>query len=385
MTVSLGRAELVAQARRIGAEVAAPAAADVDAQARFPAETMLALREARLLGALVPLELGGSAATLSEAGEAIFAIGQHCTSSAMVLAMHDLQVACLVRHGPTDAIRSYLAEVASRQLLLASATSEQGVGGQMRSSICAVERLEGRFRLEKQASVISYGAYADGVLATARRTPDSPPSDQVLVLCTPPGLLLEQASEWDTLGMRGTCSPGFLLRAEGDLSRILPHPFGDIATETMQPVSHILWGYVWLGLASGALGRARKYVQAEARRQVGVTPPSAVRLAEAMVIYQQMDAFVRAAASRYDATSDGMAESGLGTSLAYNSLKVGASALVVDVVTRCLSICGIAGYREDSPYSLGRHLRDAYGAALMVNNDRILADNAQLLLVYKED
>ena len=35
--------------------------------------------------------------------------------------------------------------------------------------------------LEKQAPVISYGEYADGVLATARRDPDSPPNDQVLV------------------------------------------------------------------------------------------------------------------------------------------------------------------------------------------------------------
>jgi acyl-CoA dehydrogenase len=33
---------------------------------------------------------------------------------------------------------------------------------------------------------------------------------------------------------------------------------------------------------------------------------------------------------------------------------------------------------------MGRLLRDAHGAALMVNNDRILGDNAQLLLIYKE-
>jgi acyl-CoA dehydrogenase len=46
-------------------------------------------------------------------------------------------------------------------------------------------------------------------------------------------------------------------------------------------------------------------------------------------------------------------------------------------------ICGIAGYREDSPYFLGRHLRDAHGAALMLNNDRILGVTAQMLLVHR--
>jgi len=44
----------------------------------------------------------------------------------------------------------------------------------------------------------------------------------------------------------------------------------------------------------------------------------------------------------------------------------------------------MAGYRQDSPYSLGRLVRDAHGAAVMVNNDRILANNAQMLLVHKE-
>jgi len=47
-------------------------------------------------------------------------------------------------------------------------------------------------------------------------------------------------------------------------------------------------------------------------------------------------------------------------------------------------ICGIQGYREDSEYSLGRILRDAHGAAVMVNNDRIAGNTAQLALVQRE-
>ncbi|HLX87953.1 MAG TPA: acyl-CoA dehydrogenase family protein, partial [Acidimicrobiales bacterium] len=70
--------------------------------------------------------------------------------------------------------------------------------------------------------------------------------------------------------------------------------------------------------------------------------------------------------------------------IAMNSLKVSASTRVVDIVGRAMVICGMAGYREDSEYSLGRILRDAHGAAVMVNNDRILANNAQMLLVHKD-
>jgi acyl-CoA dehydrogenase len=67
-----------------------------------------------------------------------------------------------------------------------------------------------------------------------------------------------------------------------------------------------------------------------------------------------------------------------------NSVKISASTLVVDLVSRALMICGMAGYREDSPFTLGRQLRDTYGAALMVNNDRVLGNSAQLLLASKE-
>ena len=54
------------------------------------------------------------------------------------------------------------------------------------------------------------------------------------------------------------------------------------------------------------------------------------------------------------------------------------------VVQAALSICGIAGFRNVGEYSMGRHLRDAHSAALMVHNDRILEHNASLLCVMKD-
>jgi acyl-CoA dehydrogenase len=77
--------------------------------------------------------------------------------------------------------------------------------------------------------------------------------------------------------------------------------------------------------------------------------------------------------------------SSIGFALRMNNLKVSASQLVVEIVSAALQIVGITGYRLDSKYTLGRHLRDAYGAALMVNNDRILGANASMLLVLKDD
>jgi acyl-CoA dehydrogenase len=379
--------DLPRRAARIGVEIAGPAAADVDRSARFPSEALEALRSESLLSVLVPTELGGLGCRVGDVADIVFELGKHCASTAMVYAMHQIQVASLVRHGRSVFFRDYLTDVVGRQLLLASATTEIGVGGDVRSSVCTVERDEaGGIRLEKMAPVISYGAYADGILATARRSPESPPNDQVLVLCRAPGLTLEPISGWDTLGFRGTCSLGYRLVAQGEADLILDDPYGDISSQTMLPVSHILWSSVWLGLATAATDKARHFVRTEARKKPGVTPPSALRLAELIVQLQRMEELVRGTAQRYDQMSDDTdALAGMGFAVAMNSLKVSTSTLVVDIVNRAMTICGMAGYREDSPHSLGRILRDAHGAAVMVNNDRINSNTAQMLLIYKDE
>lgn len=364
--------------------VAGPAAADVDERGRFPSETVAALRSDGLLAALVPLEFGGGGATLAEVSQGLVALGRRCASSAMVVAMHHIQVASIVRHGRNELLTGYLEELAIHQYLLASATTEVGTGGDVRSSICVLEVTDGHFRVEKQAPVISYADDADGVLVTARRTAYSPESDQVLVLCRPPGLELEQVGEWNALGFRGTCSTGFVLRATGDVRSVLDDPYSDISSRTMLPTAHLLWASVWLGIASDAVELARKYVQGEARRKPGTTPTASLRLAEVTVVHQQFIDMLQSSLSRYEAAgTDPDRLSSIGFGVGMNALKVSASTLVVDIVRECMLICGLASYRLDTPYSLGRHLRDAMGAALMVNNDRIMSNNAQMLLVLR--
>lgn len=368
----------------IAEQVAAPAAQSVDEESRFPTEAIGALRDAGMLAALIPVEDGGLGWSLEDVARSVTELAKGCSSAAMVYAMHQIQVACLVRHGDNPALRDFTRRVAAEGLLLASATTEVGIGGNVRNSSCAVETDGSRFTLTKQAPVISYGAHADAILATARRTPNSPPNDQVLVLCRRENFTLEPKSGWDALGFRGTCSLGFVLSVSGDREDVLPVPYGDISSQTMLPVSHILWSSLWFGIASAASDKARRFVQAAAHKNPDVTPPSALRLAELTTVLQQFQDLVIAARDRYTAISDDQSQTtSIGFAINMNSLKVSASTLVVDVVQRAMLICGMAGYANKSPFTLGRLLRDAYGAQLMVNNDRINANNAQLLLVSR--
>lgn len=376
---------ILSSARRIGSDVAAPAAEDVDTKSRFPQEAIDAMRDAGLLRALIPTKMGGLGCTLTEVAASVTELGRHCSSAAMVYAMHQIQVACLVRHARSPQLLDFIKVVADQGLLLASATTEVGIGGDVRSSTCAVMGQNGQFELTKQAPVISYGQYADAILATARRDPESPPNDQVLVVCRRENLELEQKSSWDALGFRGTCSLGFILRATGPRTDIVDDSYGDISSQTMLPVSHILWSSLWLGIATAASDKARKFVQAAARKTPGIVPPNALRLAELTNVLNQLHDTVIGARARYAEVADDQDQTtSIGFAVSMNALKVSASTLVVDIVQRALLICGMAGYANHSPFTLGRLLRDSYGAQLMVNNDRINANNAQLLLVARE-
>ena len=369
------------------AAIAAQHADAVDTDRRFPREAIAAMKQGRLLGAMLPVELGGESASLADIAEICSLVGQQCASAGMVYAMHQIQISSLVLHAQTsDWHRTFLRRVADEQLLLASATSEIGVGGDLRTSLCAVERDGDAYRLEKNASVISYGQDADAILATARREPDAPSSDQVLIVVMKEHCTLERTTHWDTMGMRGTCSEGFKLKAAGPASHILPKPFAEIAAHSMLATSHLLWAALWYGIALSAVHKAQAFVRAEARKKPGDKPTGAIRVAEAASQLQMMKSMARDGLHRFEqAQSDADELTSVGFSVAMNNVKVATSQIAIEIVNKAMIVCGIAGFRNDTPYSLGRQFRDILSAQVMINNDRIFGNTSSMLLVHRLD
>ena len=380
----------LAALKAIAADVASVHAADVDANSRFPHETIAALKQAKLLSAPVPKELGGPGYGMRELAALCSGLSQACGSSGMVLAMHYIQVACIARHAMgSPYFRGYLQELVENQYVLASMTSENGTFGETRSSICAVIREGGRFRLDKDATTGSYCEHADGILVTCRRTPETANSDQVLVLVRKGDYKLTQTTSWDTLGMRGTCSPGFKLESQGSEDQIVPGSFADSSAQTMVPYSHILWASLWWGIAADAVGRAAEFVRMGARKNPGTVPPTATRLAEVSAQLQAVRNNWLALAIEFDdlmMRPDGSQDLlSIGWALKMNNLKINASENAPQLVHKALQITGILGYKNDSKFSLGRHYRDTLSAALMISNDRIAAKSASMLLVFKDN
>lgn len=392
MTVAVDRDQaFLDDIATVADDVAAVHASSVDREARFPAEAIDALRDRQALSAALPTELGGGGVSFAAIARGCFELGRRCGSTAMVFAMHQIKVNTIARHAEDSGwLAEYLQAVCAEQRLVASVTTELGTGGDLGRSIAALTpSADGTTcTFEKQAPVISYGAYADDIFVTLRRSPESEPNDQVVAIARAGQFTLEQTGNWDPLGMRGTCSPGFVVRAEVLPEQTLPSAFPRIMAESMLPITHILWSHLWLGIATDAFDRARAFVRAAAKGSSGdAPPPAAVRLSHLMSELSLLRAEVGSGLAEFVEISEEPGRERLLTmasTLRFNNLKIAASEQAPRVCQGAMGVCGIMGFKNDSPYSIGRHLRDTMSASLMIANERIHQTNASLLLIAKD-
>jgi acyl-CoA dehydrogenase len=372
---AVGAENLLDRARKAAAVACAHAAA-VDRDSRFPAEAIAALRAERLLGIAVPHELGGEGASVADVVDVCYTLGRACASTAMIYAMHQTKVACLTRHGRASAwYQLLLRRLASEQMLFASSTTEGHAGGDVRNSAAPIVRNGSRIDLERQATVISYGNAADAIVTTARRAADAASSDQVLVTFLKADYTLEPINAWDAFGMRGTCSEGFKLVAAGSAEQILPVAYDKIHAQTMMPAAHLFWSAAWAGIATAAADRARAFVRNAAQRSGGNLPPAAAHLTRANATLRTLRSLIASAVARFEAAAgDPAVLETIDFQTGMNLHKVNASELAVAAVMGAMQTCGLAGYRNDGEFSIGRHLRDILSSPIMISNDRILAN-----------
>ena len=156
----------------------------------------------------------------------------------------------------------------------------------------------------------------------------------------------------------------------------------------LQLLLRLLWASLWWGIAADAVGKAANFVRGQARQTPGTVPPTATRLAEVSMQLESMKQNWQSAAQAFDAIATSAAGQeellSIRWALRLNNLKISCSEAAPQIVHRALQIVGILGYKNDSPFSLGRQYRDSLSASLMISNDRIAAKSASMLLVFKD-
>lgn len=196
-----------AEARELGVTFAARAA-EHDAADAFVKQNCEDLRARGFLAAGVPVELGGSGASLAELCAMLGELARHCGSTALALSMHTHLVAVSAwrwRHegAPTDGL---LRRVAAERLALVSSGGSDWLPGSG-----TAERVDGGYRITAR-KVFSSGSPGGQLLVTSAVLADDKAGPTVLHFAVPlsaAGVRIEDT--WHTLGMRGTGSHDVVL------------------------------------------------------------------------------------------------------------------------------------------------------------------------------
>lgn len=189
-------------AHALAPEFAARAARH-DEDDSFVAENYLALKEAGLVEAGVPRELGGGGAEIAELCEMLRVIARACGSTGLAFSMHTHQVAIPAwrwRHQKVAAVEGLLRRVAAERIILLSSGGSDWIGGSGKA-----EKVDGGYRITAR-KVFTSGAEAGDLLMTGAVC-DVDGTPTVVHFGVPMKAdAVSIVQTWRTLGMRGTGS-----------------------------------------------------------------------------------------------------------------------------------------------------------------------------------
>ena len=180
----------------------AAAAAGHDAENRFVEPGYQLLKQHGFFGALVPESLGGLGASLAELCDALRRLAHACPATALAASMHSHLVAAVVwRHQHGAGGEPLLRRIAANQLVLVSTGANDGF-----ESSGTLEPAPGGYTLRAKKAFCS-GSPAGDLLVTSAVFEQAGEAPQVFHFAVPFSAKgVKVASEWDTLGMRGTGS-----------------------------------------------------------------------------------------------------------------------------------------------------------------------------------
>ncbi len=215
--MSLNTEELMVQCHELK-EKFAVRAPKYDAEASFPVENYADLREAGMMGLMVPESHGGMGANFYQYTRAAGIFAQGCASTAVSFNMHNIVIGALAEadlsgvEGRFGQIMKDFQDWAFNEAMagkvFGAALTEPNVGFHPGSLSTTYKKVDGGFILNGKKSFVSMSGYADYYVVAA--VPEVQPGGEVPVvswLVLPkddPGIEIE--SMWNTMGMRGTVS-----------------------------------------------------------------------------------------------------------------------------------------------------------------------------------
>lgn len=348
------------------AEVVAPAAADVDADGRYPRAAFDALGRTGLLGLISSAEVGGLGLSHRAAALAVEKVAQGCTSTAMVLCMHYCATAVIEAFGSLEVRRA----IAAGKHVSTLAFSETGSRSHFWAPVGTAAAVDGAIRLDGKKSMITSAGEADSYVWSSRPAAAEGASTLWLVPADAAGLTV--VGKFEGLGLRGNASSPITADnvRVADSARLGADGGGfDIMMGTVVPYFNLMTAAVSLGNMEAALGKAIAHVSATRFEHLGQSiadlPTVRAYLGRARI---KVDMVRTLLLDTLDAVEQGRPD----TMLRLLEVKAAAAETGTEVTDLAMRVCGGAAFRKS--HGVERHFRDARAATVMAPTADVLYD-----------
>jgi alkylation response protein AidB-like acyl-CoA dehydrogenase len=355
--------DYVAKASRIAAEVALPNAADVDALARFPSESMKSLADAGFYGLCVPKEIGGKGEDMRTFAGVVEELAGACGSTAMVYVMH-VAAAQAIATSPTLVDRdSILREIANGQHLTTLAFSETGSRSQFWAPISKLEENGAGYLTSASKSWVTAAGHADSYVSTAQKPGATSPLESTVYFIRSSAGGVRITAGFNGLGLRGNDSaPVSLEKVAVAHDHLVSSP-----GEGPKVILEVVLPWFAVGSAAMANGLCRSAVRRTAEHLVATDfahndsklrdlPNLRARLAE-------MSVRTESSRSLLGHTLDHIEDPSEATPLFVLQCRLAALQAAVDVTDLAMKTCGGAAFSRH--LAIERIFRDARAGWVM--------------------
>lgn len=348
------------------ADVIAPAAAEVDATARFPRAGITALAAAGLLGLISAPEVGGAGQRLRAATQVVEQVAAACGSTAMILCMHYAATAVIEAHGP----RAIRQAIAAGRHLSTLAFSEAGSRSMFWAPTSTATPAGDSVQLDARKSWVTAAGEADSYVWSSKPLAGAGASTLWLVPASAAGLHIP--APFNGLGLRGNSSSP--ITAEG---AVVPHsamlgPDGggfEIMMGVVLPHFQLMNAAGSLGTMEAATAKTAAHAGATSFENLGSAladlPTIRAYIARMRVKTDQVRGLLL---DTLNAVEGGRPD----TMLRMLEVKAAAGETATEVTDLAMRVCGGAAFRKE--VGVERHFRDARAATVMAPTTDVLYD-----------
>jgi alkylation response protein AidB-like acyl-CoA dehydrogenase len=357
---------------RTAAATLARHAADVDAEGRWPAESLGTVRDAGLLGFTAARDWGGAGAGPTAVLPVIRTLAEACASTAMIVMMHYCGTALIAQAEGFAERDAVMRSIAAGEHLTTLAFSERGSRGHFWAPVGAARDEGDTHRLDAEKSWVTSAGHADSYVTSAGR-PDLGEITSSTLYYLPSGTEgLSVSGAWNGLGLRGNASSpmslvdvrlpsGYRLTVDGG-------GFGAMLGVVM-PWFSLCNAGVSLGLASAATQATRGHLTHSRLTHLDQSLASLMnlraRLAQMQIAVDTQAAFLAHVAQQIESP-------GPATMLAVLEAKAGANEAALQVTDLAMKSCGGAAFSRH--LGVERFFRDARAGYVMAPTADVLYD-----------